>query len=210
MSGIFFLESNDRVVDPWHLWYGTCQLDIVNHLKVSLLGIFRLLDGGYAPHNRSYISYGRPRMLIFPSRSLLLGWIHSLLVNEPLQLSLPNKGFNLLFQVVVVSCVMVVITVETTILSLDLLLGSPFSLPGKVKAPSSLICIKTWSIRAISGVKLVNFPIGSLEHLSSRCSPVLAIFHPLSGHMSSCLSLFLGFSSWASSASSTFMYLVAL
>ena len=131
MSGIFFLESNDRVVDPWHLWYGTCQLDIVNHLKVSLLGIFRLLDGGYAPHNHSYISYGRPRMLIFPSGSLLLGWIHSLLVNEPLQLSLLGKGFNLLFQVVVVNCVMVVITVETTIFISRPLIRISLQLAGK-------------------------------------------------------------------------------
>ena len=38
----------------------------------------------------------------------------------------------------------------------------------------------------------------------------LAIFHPLSCLDSSCLSFFLGFSSRASSASSVFMYLVAL
>ena len=49
-----------------------------------------------------------------------------------------------------------------------------------------------------------------LERLSSLLSPVLAIFHPLSYRVSSCLSLFWGFSSRASNASSTFMYLVAL
>ena len=95
-------------------------------------------------------------------------------------------------------------------LSLDLLLGSPFNLPGHVKAVSSFIYIHTWSIGAISGVKLVNLPVGSLECLSSHRSPVLAIFRPLSYRISSFLSLFLGFSSQASNASSAFMYLVAL
>ena len=51
-------------------------------------------------------------MLIFPSRGLLLGWIRSLLADEPLQLSLSDKSFNLLLQVVTVSRVMAVITVE--------------------------------------------------------------------------------------------------
>ena len=69
-----------------------------------------------APYNHSYISYGRPRTLILPSGSLLLRWIRSFLANEPLQLSLPNKGFNLLLQVVAVSGVMVVITVEAAVL----------------------------------------------------------------------------------------------
>ena len=63
-------------------------------------------------------------------------------------------------------------------LSLNLLLESPFSMSGNVRAPSSLICIKTWSIRAVSGVKLVNLLVGGLEHLSSRHSPILAIFFP--------------------------------
>ena len=65
-------------------------------------------------------------------------------------------------------------------LSLDLLLGSPFSLPGKVRAPSSLIYIKTWLIGVVSGVKFVNFRMGGLAGPSSRRSPVLAIFSPLS------------------------------
>ena len=63
---------------------------------------------------------------------------------------------------------------------------------------------------AVSGVKLVNFPVGGLERLSSLRSLVLAIFRPLSYRMSSCLSLFLGFSFRAKSASFVFMYLVAL
>ena len=55
-----------------------------------------------------------------------------------------------------------------------------------------------------------EFSRGDLERLSSHCSPVLAIFRPLSCHTSSCLSLFLHFFSRASNASSAFMYLVAL
>ena len=90
------------------------------------------------------------------------------------------------------------------------LLGSPFSLSGNVKAPSSLICIRIWLIGAVGGVKLVNLLVGGLERLSSRQSSVLAIFHPLFCRASFCLSLFLDFSLWASSASSAFMYLVVL
>ena len=69
---------------------------------------------------------------------------------------------------------------------------------------------KTWSIRAVIGVKLVNFLAEGLERLPSCHSPVLAIFRPLSDHMSSYLFLFLVFSSRANNVSSTFMYLVAL
>ena len=130
-SGIFFRESNDRVVDPWHLWYGTYQLDVVNHLEVSLLGLFGLPGGRCALHNHSYISYGRPRMLVFPSEGLLLGWIHFLLADEPLLLSLPDKGFNLLLQVVVVNCVMAVIMVETTIFISRSLIRISLQLTGK-------------------------------------------------------------------------------
>ena len=90
-------------------------------------------------------------------------------------------------------------------LSLDLLLRSPFNLPGHIKVVSSLIYIRTWSIRVVSRVKLANLPVGGLECLSSRRSPVLVIFHPLSCRASSYLSLFLGFSSWASSVSFAFV-----
>ena len=53
-------------------------------------------------------------------------------------------------------------------------------------------------------------PYEGLERLSSCRFLVLTIFRSLSYHMSFCLSFFLGFSSQASSASSAFMYLVAL
>ena len=55
-------------------------------------------------------------MLVLPSWDLLLRWFHSLLVDEPLQLPLPNVSFDLLLQVVVVGGVITVITVETTVL----------------------------------------------------------------------------------------------
>ena len=54
-------------------------------------------------------------MLVFSSGSLLLGWICSFLADKPLQLSLSNKGFNLLLQVIAASGVIAVITVETAI-----------------------------------------------------------------------------------------------
>ena len=91
------------------------ELDIVNHPEVSLTGLFGRPGSCCAPHNHSCISYGRSRTLVFPLKSLLLGWIHSFLVDKPLQLPLPDKGFNLLLQVVAVSCVMAMVTVEATI-----------------------------------------------------------------------------------------------
>ena len=55
-------------------------------------------------------------MLVLPSGHLLLRWVCSLLINEPLQLSLPDESFNLLLQVIVVGCVMTVVLVEATVL----------------------------------------------------------------------------------------------
>ena len=55
-------------------------------------------------------------MLVLPSWNLLLKWFCSFLTDEPLQLSLLDESFNLLPQVVAVSCVITVITVETAVL----------------------------------------------------------------------------------------------
>ena len=68
------------------------------------------------PYNHSYIPYRWLGTLILPSGSLLLGWVRPLLTDEPLQLSLSDKGFNLLLQVVTVGRVMAVVTVELAIL----------------------------------------------------------------------------------------------
>ena len=38
---VFFRESNYRVVDKCHLWDETYKLDILNHLKVSLMSLLR-------------------------------------------------------------------------------------------------------------------------------------------------------------------------
>ena len=54
---------------------------------------------------------------------LLRRLIRSLLSDEPLQLSLFNKGFNLLFQIVTVGCVMTVVSVEVAILILREFVG---------------------------------------------------------------------------------------
>ena len=43
-------------------------------------------------------------------------WVHSLLVDEPFQLSLLNESFNLLLQVIAVGYVMIVVTVEVAVL----------------------------------------------------------------------------------------------
>ena len=55
-------------------------------------------------------------MLIVSSGNLLLKWVRSLPVDEPLQLSLPDESFDLLFQVITVGYVMIVFMVETAIL----------------------------------------------------------------------------------------------
>ena len=56
-------------------------------------------------------------------------------------------------------------------------------------------------------MKLVNLPPMGLGRLSSLRSLVLAFFRLWSYRVSSCLSLFLGLSSRANSASSAFIYL---
>ena len=115
-SDIFFREFDDEIVDPHHLWDKTHQLDVLNHLEVSLTSLFEQPSGRYASYNHSYIFYGQPRTLVLPLRKLLLRWVHFLLADEILQLSLPDESFNLLLQVVAVGCVMTVITMEAVVL----------------------------------------------------------------------------------------------
>ena len=50
--------------------------------------------------------------LVFPPSSLLLWWVCPLLTDEPLQLSLSDKSFYLLLQVVAVVRIMAVITIS--------------------------------------------------------------------------------------------------
>ena len=57
------------------------------------------------------------------SRRGLRGLIRSLISDEPLQLSLFNKGFNLLFQIIKIGRVMTVVPVEAAILILRASVG---------------------------------------------------------------------------------------
>ena len=80
------------------------------------MSLFGQTGGRHASHNHSYIPYGRPWTLVRPLGHLLLRWVRSLLIDEPLQLSLPDESFNLLLQVIAVGYVMIVVTVEVAIL----------------------------------------------------------------------------------------------
>ena len=88
----------------------------MDHSEVGLVGFFGRTSSGCAPYDHSYIPYRWSRALVFPSWGLLLGWIGSFLIDEPLKLPLSNESLNLLFQIEAVSCVVLVITVETAIL----------------------------------------------------------------------------------------------
>ena len=116
-SDIFFQEFDDGVIYLRHFLYDAYQLDVLNHPEISPADLFGRPSSRRALYNHSYISYGRLRMLIFQSGSLFLRWVRPLFADEPLQLSLPDKGFNLLFQVVTINCVMAVITVEAAVLA---------------------------------------------------------------------------------------------
>ena len=47
---------------------------------------------------------------------VLWGWIHFLLAKELLQFSLSDKGLDLLLQVIAISCIVTMVTVEAAIL----------------------------------------------------------------------------------------------
>jgi len=62
---------------------------------------------------------------------------------EIFQFSLFDENFNLLFQVIAFICIIPMVTMKATILTLFRLLGSPFILSGHFKDRSSFICINT-------------------------------------------------------------------
>ena len=74
-------------------------------------------------------------MLIVSSGNLLLKWVRSFPVDEPLQLSLPDESFDLLFQVITVGYVMIMFMVETTILVSGSLGWIALQLPWKRQGP---------------------------------------------------------------------------
>ena len=60
---------------------------------------------------------------------VLWGWIRFLLANEFLQFSLSDKGLDLLLQVVAISCIVTMVTVEAAIFIPKTFVGITFQLP---------------------------------------------------------------------------------
>ena len=90
----------------------------MDHSEVGFVVFFGRTRSGCAPYDNSYVPYRWSRALVLLSWGPLLGQIGSFLIDEPLKLPLSNEILNLLFQIVAVSRVVSVITVETTILVL--------------------------------------------------------------------------------------------
>ena len=148
-------------------------------------------------------------VLAIPSSSLFLRRVYPFFIDKSLQFPLSDKGFNLLLQVIAFKCVVIVIPMKTTILVSRPPAGISLQL-ARTRQGCIVLYLHQYLIhRGNQWGEVCEPSRGDLEHLSSYPSPVLVIFHPLSCHASSCLSLFLGFSPWAGSASSAFMYLVA-
>ena len=116
-SRIFLRESDYGAFSSCYFRYKARQLNILDHPKISFTGLFGRPSGCRSSYDHSYVPYRASGSFIIPSRVLLLmGLIYSLLFDELLQLPLFNKGFNLLFQVITISHVMTVVSVEATIL----------------------------------------------------------------------------------------------
>ena len=116
---ILLRESDYRAFSLCYLWYRARQLNILDHPKVSFLGLFGWPSDCRSSYDHSYVPYGGSWSFIIPSGVLLLrGLIRSLLSDELLQLPLFNNGFNLLFQVITIGHVMTVVSVEAAILIL--------------------------------------------------------------------------------------------
>ena len=134
-------------------------------------------------------------MLIASSGNLLLKWVRSLPVDEPLQLSLPDKSFDLLLLVIAVGRVMIVFMVETAILVSRPLIRISLQLTRKGQGSFVLDLHQDLVDRGNQRAEAHELPCGKLR------APVLPPFFspshllPLSCRTSSCLSLFLDFSS---------------
>ena len=130
-SCILLRESDYGAFPSRYCGWWRRQLNILDHPEISLSSLFGWPSDCCSSHNHSYVPYGEPRSLIILSGVLLLrGLIRSLLSDEPLQLSLFNKGFNLLFQIVTIDRVMAVISVEAAILILRASVGISLQFPG--------------------------------------------------------------------------------
>ena len=114
---VFLRESDYGAFSLCYLRYKTCQQNILDHPEVSFTSLFGRPSGYRFSYDHSYVPYGGSQSFIISSGVLLLrGLIRSLLSDKPLQLSLLDEGFNLLFQVVTVGRVMTVVSVEVAIL----------------------------------------------------------------------------------------------
>ena len=131
--------------------------------------------------------------------------LYSFRIDEFLQFTLPNEGLYLLLQVIAFKCVVIVISVETTIFIPRSLTRTSLQFVGECQGSFVFDLHQLLINRGIQGGEVCEPP-----RQGFGLSLILAIFQPLSGRASSCLSLFLGFSSQANSASSAFMYLVVL
>ena len=128
-SCIFLRESDYGAFSLCYLRYRAYQLNILDHPKVSFMGLFGRPSGCCSSYNHSYVSYGGSWSFIIPSGVLLLReLIHSLIFYEFLQLPLFNKGFNLLFQVVTIDRVMTMVSVKAAILVPRVSVGIPLQL----------------------------------------------------------------------------------
>ena len=128
---IFLRESDYGAFSSCYLWYRARQLNILDHPKVSFTGFFGRPSGCCSSYDHSYVPYRGSGSFIIPSGVLLLrGLIRSLLSDKLLQLPLFNKGFNLLFQVVIIGRVMTMVSVETAILIPRASVGNSLQLSG--------------------------------------------------------------------------------
>ena len=58
MSCIFLRESDYGAFPPCYLRYRTCQLNILDHPKVSFMGLFGRPNSCHSSYDHSYVPYG--------------------------------------------------------------------------------------------------------------------------------------------------------
>ena len=147
---IFVHESNGRLVFSGHPWWVASKLDILNYSQVSLLGFGRA-PNWHSFYNDPYFS----KWLTYWLFRFAFQWLSFIFVvssKEILQLSLLEKDFYLLLQVIALIRVMSMISGKWQYLLFFRLLRSPFIFFGHFKDRSSLICINTWSSEVFRGV----------------------------------------------------------
>ena len=84
MTNVFFRESNYRVVESHHFWDEACQLDVLNHPKVSLTDLLGWTWSRGVPYTHPYVPYGWLGPLVIPFSNLLLWWIYPFFADESL------------------------------------------------------------------------------------------------------------------------------